>query len=85
MCGFAYFASFPFATTEGSQLGGDLLLHAHQFVQLVGGAKEMKGHLRLQRQGGGARLSPQHHFRAVWIVSRCDRQAAARQRLLRQW
>lgn len=53
-------------------------------MQLVGGAKEMKGHLSLQRQGGGACLPPQHHFRAVWIVGRCNGQAAAHQRLLEE-
>lgn len=82
MRGLAYFASFPFAAAEGGELGGDLLLHPDLFVQLVGGAKEMKGHLRLQRQGGRARLPPQHHLGAFRIVSRCNRQAAAHQRLL---
>lgn len=82
MRGLAYLASFPFPTAEGGEFGGDLLLHPHLFVQLVGGAKEVKGHLRLQRQGGGARLPPQQHLGAFRIVSRRNREAAAHQRLL---
>lgn len=80
--GLARLASFSFPAAEGRQLGGDLLLQPHRFVQLVGGAEEMKGHLSLQRQGGGACIPPQCHLGALCIVGRCDGQAAACQRLL---
>lgn len=77
MRSFADLASFPFTAAKGGQLRGDLLLHSYRLVQLVGGAEEVKWHLRFEGQSGRARLSAQHHLWALWVVGWCHGQTAA--------
>lgn len=84
MRGFGGLACLLFASAQGCQLGGDLLLHPHGFVLLVGGAEEMERHLGLQRQGRAARLASRQHFGAIRVVRRRDGQAAPHQGFLGQ-
>lgn len=56
------------ALAQCGEFGRYLLLDTALLVQLVGGADEMDGNLRLGRQGVAGALSARVDFRTLWVV-----------------